>query len=184
MSGIWDLVGFICCSLVAGALAGVLISRVGDCPGGAEDGAAVAFVIDGAPAAPAPTPAPTAPAAPIPLAPPPAAADFEARIGARRFADGRVEFALQPRSGDGWGARMLPSAGYFPASAAAGRWLNSSSVTIGGAEARISARKSPTDASSSRCRRAPAAAGARVCCPRRAISRRTPPPDAGSTPRR
>ena len=149
--------------------------HAGDCRGGAVDGAAVAFAIDGAPAdqsvaweagwlpddiatgitltvssaappspapaAPAPTPAPTAPATPIPLAPPPAAADVEARISARRFADGRIEFALQARSGGGWGARVLPSARYFPASAAAGRWLHSSPVTLGSAEARIGAKR-------------------------------------------
>ena len=63
------------------------------------------------------------------------------RISARRLADGRVEFALQPRSGGGWGAHVLPSSRYFPANAAVGRWLSSSPVDAGGAEARIGARR-------------------------------------------
>ena len=65
----------------------------------------------------------------------------EVRISTRRLADGRVEFALQPRAGGGWGERVLPSARYFPANAAVGRWLNSSPVRIGGADVRISARR-------------------------------------------
>ena len=68
-------------------------------------------------------------------------AGSEVRIAARRLADGRVEFALQPRSGGGWGARVLPSSRYFPANAAVGRWLSSSPVDAGGAEARIAARR-------------------------------------------
>ena len=63
------------------------------------------------------------------------AGDSEARIGARRLADGRIEFALQPRAGSGWGERVLPSARYFPANAAAGRWLHSSPVPVGGGAA-------------------------------------------------
>ena len=59
----------------------------------------------------------------------------EARIAARRLADGRVEFALQPRAGGGWGERVLPSSRYFPANAAVGRWLSSSPVSLGGAAA-------------------------------------------------
>ena len=65
----------------------------------------------------------------------------EVRISARRLADGRVEFAIQPRAGGGWGERVLPSARYFPGNAAVGRWLNSSPVTVGDAEVRISARQ-------------------------------------------
>ena len=65
----------------------------------------------------------------------------EVRISARRLADGRIEFALQPRAGSGWGERELPSSRFFPANAAAGRWLNSSPVTLGGVEVRISARR-------------------------------------------
>ncbi len=68
-------------------------------------------------------------------------AGSEVRIAARRLADGRVEFALQPRSGGGWGARVLPSSRYFPANAAVGRWLSSSPVDAGGVEVRISAQR-------------------------------------------
>ena len=68
-------------------------------------------------------------------------AGSEVRIGARRLADGRVEFALQPRSGGGWGERVLPSSRYFPANAAVGRWLSSSPVDARGVEARIAARR-------------------------------------------
>ena len=56
----------------------------------------------------------------------------EVRISARRLADGRIEFALQPRTGGVWGERVLPFRRYFPADAPAGRWLNSSAA-LGGA---------------------------------------------------
>ena len=53
----------------------------------------------------------------------------DARISARRLADGRVEFALQVQNAvGGWGERVLPASRYFPANAAVGRWLNSSPV--------------------------------------------------------
>ena len=67
-------------------------------------------------------------------------AESEARIAARRLADGRVEFALQPRGASGWGERILPARRFFPAAGGSG-WLHSSPVTAGGAEARISARR-------------------------------------------
>ena len=67
-------------------------------------------------------------------------AESEARIAARRLADGRIEFALQPRTASGWGERVLPSRRFFPAAGGSG-WLHSSPVTAGGAEARISARR-------------------------------------------
>ena len=91
------------------------------------------------------------------------AGNSEARIGARRLADGRIEFALQPRSGGGWGERVLPWARYFPASAATGRWLNSSPVSVGGGAA-VALEAS-----------APSRSGSRPC------GRRTPPrgPAAG-----
>ena len=55
----------------------------------------------------------------------------DARISARRLADGRIEFALQQQNAvGGWGERVLPSSRYFPRTAAAGRWLNSSPVRI------------------------------------------------------
>ena len=67
----------------------------------------------------------------------------EVRITARKHNDGRVEFALQQRQGDDtWSERRLPSRRFFPATAAAGRWLNSSPLTLdGGDEVRITARK-------------------------------------------
>ena len=53
------------------------------------------------------------------------------RIVARRLADGRVEFALQPQLADNsWGDRMLPSQRFFPTTARVGRWLQSSPLTI------------------------------------------------------
>ena len=59
------------------------------------------------------------------------------RIVARLLDDGRVEFGWQPAGGE----RVLPRARYFPAGADVGRWLNSSSVEVGGAEiGRINAR--------------------------------------------
>ena len=58
-------------------------------------------------------------------------------IVARRLDDGRTEFGWQPTGG----ARVLPSARYFPADAQVDRWLNSSPVEVGGAEiGRINAR--------------------------------------------
>ena len=59
------------------------------------------------------------------------------RIVAQRLADGRTEFGWQPANG----ARVLPRARYFPADAQVDRWLNSSSVEVGGeAIGRINAR--------------------------------------------
>ena len=65
------------------------------------------------------------------------------RIVARRLDDGRTEFGWQPSGG----ARVLPSARYFPADAQVpegeqvGRWLNSSPVEVEGeAIGRINAR--------------------------------------------
>ena len=54
--------------------------------------------------------------------------DNQIRITARKLDDGRVEFGLQQRasSSDAWGQRQLPRARFFPATATAGRWLNSS----------------------------------------------------------
>lgn len=70
-----------------------------------------------------------------PALPPISAPSSEARISARRLADGRVEFALQLRAGGGWGERVLPWARYFRPNAAAGRWLHSSPVSVGGGAA-------------------------------------------------
>ena len=52
------------------------------------------------------------------------------RISARRLADDRVEFALQPRNGSGWSERILPRLRFFPA-AGGSDWLNSSPVLFG-----------------------------------------------------
>ena len=55
----------------------------------------------------------------------------QARITARRRADGRVEFALSNRDGDApWGARLFPRARFFPATATTGRWLASSALSV------------------------------------------------------
>ena len=59
------------------------------------------------------------------------------RIVAQRLADGRTEFGWQPAGG----ARVLPSARYFPADAQVDHWLRSSPVEVSGAEiGRINAR--------------------------------------------
>ena len=56
----------------------------------------------------------------------------EARITAMRHAsDGRIEFALQEREGDGWSDRILPRARFFPATGREGRWLVSTPITVG-----------------------------------------------------
>ena len=67
----------------------------------------------------------------------------QVRITARKLDDGRVEFGLQQRAGssDAWGQRQLPRARFLPTSATAGRWLNSSPLSINDNQARITARK-------------------------------------------
>ena len=58
-------------------------------------------------------------------------AAVEARIVARRVAEGRVEFALQQREPNGtWEPRLLPQRRLFPVATAAGRWLVSSPLTL------------------------------------------------------
>ena len=54
----------------------------------------------------------------------------EVRITAMRLDDGRIEFALQEREGEGWGERILPRARFFPTTSS-GRWLNSSPIIVG-----------------------------------------------------
>ena len=62
------------------------------------------------------------------------------RIAARRLADGRIEFALQPVSGN----RILPRSRFFPARPQIGRWLSSSAIEYGGQDlGRISAQRLP-----------------------------------------
>ena len=57
----------------------------------------------------------------------------EARISARRLADGRIEFALQWRTAGGdWSERQLPAARYLSAGAAIGAWQSSSPLPAGG----------------------------------------------------
>ena len=79
-------------------------------------------------------------AAAVALDLPSAAAQSEeqaGRIVAQRLNDGRTEFGWQPTGG----ARVLPTARYFPADAEVDRWLNSSPVEVDGAElGRINAR--------------------------------------------
>ena len=66
----------------------------------------------------------------------------EVRITARKLADGKVEFGLQQRQGaNTWGDRQLPDVRLFPTTAAVDRWLVSSSLAVGDAEVRITARK-------------------------------------------
>ena len=77
------------------------------------------------------------------LAPAPTEAqgsEIEVRIAAIRLSDGRIEFALQPRAGSGWGERILPSRRYLPV-ASRDRWLASSAVVADGVEVRIAARR-------------------------------------------
>ena len=54
----------------------------------------------------------------------------EIRITAMRLDDGRVEFAVQERDGEGWGERVLPRQRFFPTTSE-GRWLNSTPITVG-----------------------------------------------------
>ena len=67
--------------------------------------------------------------------------DPAVRIVARKLTDGRVEFALQQRSGSTWGDRQLPRARFFPTTARVGRWLASSPLDVTAGEVRIVARK-------------------------------------------
>ena len=86
----------------------------------------------------------------------------EVRVAARQLADGRVEVAIQQRSGDGWAQRQLPEARFLPADAGAGKWRVSSAVALAGAAP--AARIPDGEAEQQRTREAenPAAAAARV----------------------
>ena len=70
---------------------------------------------------------------------------FEVRISAQRLADGRTEFALQQRAGDGWGERQEPRSRFFPVAAEVGRWLSSTPLALSmedeWTEVRITARR-------------------------------------------
>ena len=79
---------------------------------------------------------------------PPAAAQhevpdggIEARAGARFLEDGRVEVAMQVRSGGAWGESLLPAKRFMPAPGKRSRWLSSDPIALEGAEARIVARR-------------------------------------------
>ena len=55
----------------------------------------------------------------------------DVRIVARRLSNGKIEFGLEQRqSDDSWAGRRLPRARLFPATAAAGRWLVSTPITV------------------------------------------------------
>ena len=55
------------------------------------------------------------------------------RIVARKLENGRIEFGLQQRqTDDSWGDRQLPGRRFFPTTAEVGRWLSSSTLTVGG----------------------------------------------------
>lgn len=63
---------------------------------------------------------------------------LSARIVARRLQDGRIEFALEPSTGQ----RILPSSRRLPRNPTIGRWLNTSDVVYEGQTiGRISARR-------------------------------------------
>ena len=67
--------------------------------------------------------------------------ETEVRINARELEDGRVDFALQQRDGDGWGERILPRVRKFPAEVDHTRWLFSSVLTVDDQNVRIAARR-------------------------------------------
>lgn len=58
-------------------------------------------------------------------------ATTDVRITARLLENGKVEFGLQQRAGDGWGEIMLPRVNKFPyAKSKVGDWRYSSPVTV------------------------------------------------------
>ncbi len=89
----------------------------------------------------------------------------EIRITAMRHeSDGRIEFAVQERDGDGWGERVLPRARFFPASGREGRWLNSTPITVGVVEELEAAATAPAAAATARAQTAPAGLGSGHQC--------------------
>ena len=58
------------------------------------------------------------------------AADATVRIVALKRDDGKVEFALQQQQDGSWSDRVLPGRRLFPPTAAVGRWLVSSTLTL------------------------------------------------------
>ena len=66
----------------------------------------------------------------------------EVRVAAQLLADGRVEVALQTRSGEGaWSERLPLERRYLPADAEPGRWLWTAPRALDGAEWRATARR-------------------------------------------
>ena len=59
------------------------------------------------------------------------ATDVVVRIVARKIADGRVEFGLRKHTGgDSYSGPLLPRARFFPTTAAVGRWLASTAISV------------------------------------------------------
>ena len=73
--------------------------------------------------------------------------ETEVRINARQLDDGRTEFALQQREGDGWGERMLVQRRFLDADVGHSRWLNSSPFLVS-VEVEASGSEPLTDANS------------------------------------
>ena len=55
----------------------------------------------------------------------------EVRVNAKRLADGRTEFAVQQREGNGWSDRIAPRGRFLPAAPPLESWLNSTPITVG-----------------------------------------------------
>ena len=60
----------------------------------------------------------------------PQASAVDVRIVARLLSDGRIEFGLQRRTTDGWGAHQLPRPRFFPVGARVGKWLVSGPIQV------------------------------------------------------
>ena len=56
--------------------------------------------------------------------------EVEVRVVAKKLSDGRVEFAIQQRDGNGWSERIAPTGRYLPSDAPVGKWLASTAVTV------------------------------------------------------
>ena len=66
----------------------------------------------------------------------------EARVVARLLSDGRLEVALQARTGaGGWSERIEPGRRFLPAGAEPGRWLWTAPELLGDLEWRVNARR-------------------------------------------
>ena len=68
-------------------------------------------------------------------------AGVDVRIVARKLDSGKIEFGLREQQSDGsWGEPLLPARRLFPATAAVGSWLVSSSLSLGVANSAESVR--------------------------------------------